>query len=112
MAFLFAAPATDASFHREDNHISPGRATQQRKANKGPLTDGPRSSMDGQVQEGAQDALAADSTQRRNVVFPDPLAFRYVAPSSAAGATIFSHSSYLGIYPRIHVSKLSSGDAS
>jgi hypothetical protein len=76
MAFLFAGPATDASFHRDEDYISAGRAAQLRKNNKGAALDGPRSSMEAQHQDGAQDATTAAAIQRRNVVFPDPLAFR------------------------------------
>lgn len=76
MAFLFAAPTPEAVVHRDEDYLSAGRTTQSRRMNKVVTHDGTRRSLDMQTQDPAQDTATAAAILRRNVVFPDPLAFR------------------------------------
>ncbi|KAH8174493.1 hypothetical protein LIA77_05912 [Sarocladium implicatum] len=78
MAFLYAA-SPEAGVHGHDDYFHARRAAQPSRINTRTALDGRTNPGDLQKQDVASEAANGASIARRNVVFPDSLAFRYLS---------------------------------
>ncbi|OAA81241.1 Sin3 complex subunit Stb2 [Akanthomyces lecanii RCEF 1005] len=70
-------PASQDDRHQHQEPSAPARGIERIKTRAG-ARDGPNPSTDAQIQDAAAQALATAVIPRRHVIFPDPVAFRFL----------------------------------
>ncbi|KAM3519223.1 hypothetical protein NHJ13051_007650 [Beauveria bassiana] len=77
MSFMMPVPASQDGRHQAQEPSAPPRII-ERRASQPSARGGPNSSTDAQIQDAAAQALTTAVMPRRHVIFPDPVAFRFL----------------------------------
>ncbi|KAJ3473699.1 hypothetical protein NLG97_g10174 [Lecanicillium saksenae] len=77
MSFMMPVPTSQDGRPRDDEPPAPTRGI-ERRASRAGARDGQNPATDAQIQDAAAQALATAVIPRKHVIFPDPVAFRFL----------------------------------